>query len=62
MVIRILDEHFQEDDGTQAWTLEGIIDAVRNCGDHRSSLVYLSQECQLCFCLNPMSKVIVNSV
>ncbi|KAH3769399.1 hypothetical protein DPMN_170666 [Dreissena polymorpha] len=63
MVIRILDEDLKEDDGNQTWTLEDIIDAVRNCvGDHRSTLVYLNQECQLCFCLYPMSKVIFNSV
>ncbi|XP_052234054.1 uncharacterized protein LOC127846658 isoform X8 [Dreissena polymorpha] len=59
MVIRILDEDLKEDDGNQTWTLEDIIDAVRNCvGDHRSTLVYLNQECQLCFCLYPMSKII----
>lgn len=38
-------------------TLEDIVEAVYNCGDRQSSLVYLQQECQCCFAYFPMSKV-----
>lgn len=38
-------------------TLEDIVEAVYNCGDRQSSLVYLQQECQCCFTYFPMSKV-----
>lgn len=40
-------------------TLEDIVEAVYNCGDRQSSLVYLQQECQCCFTYFPMSKVCV---
>lgn len=38
-------------------TLEDIVEAVYNCGDRQSSLVYLQQECQCCFTYFPMSKI-----
>lgn len=42
-------------------TLEDIVEAVYNCGDRQSSLVYLQQECQCCFTYFPMSKVGVSN-
>ena len=42
-------------------TLEDIVEAVYNCGDRQSSLVYLQQECQCCFTYFPMSKVSVSN-
>ncbi|KAK3086203.1 hypothetical protein FSP39_015157 [Pinctada imbricata] len=54
-VIRILDIDVAEK-GLEA-TLEDIVEAVRNCGDRQSSLAYLQQECQLCFCYYPMGKI-----
>lgn len=41
-------------------TLEDVVEAVRNCEDKRSALVYLMQECQICFSHYPMSKVRVS--
>lgn len=40
----------------QDFALQDVIEAVRNCGDVASSLVYLRQECEICFSNYPMSK------
>jgi len=54
-VIKILDTDAAH--GALEATLEEIVEAVRNCGDRQSSLVYLQQDCQCCYTLYPMSKV-----
>lgn len=56
-VITILDQEVTTSDTPLECDIEDIIEAVRNCGDRKSSLVYLKQECIVCFCLYPMSKV-----
>ena len=54
-VIKILDTDVAG--GSLDATLEEIVEAVRNCGDRHSSLAYLQQMCQICFCPYPMGKV-----
>ena len=58
-VIRILDEDMtvDDDDASLQCTLEDVIEAVRNCGNRKSSLVYLRQECAICYAFFPMPKV-----
>lgn len=59
-VITILDNDVaSNDDPTWTCNLEDVVEAVRNCGDRRSSLKYLKQECGCCFSLYPMPKVII---
>ncbi|XP_064611767.1 E3 ubiquitin-protein ligase lubel-like [Liolophura sinensis] len=41
----------------QNFALQDVIEAVKNCGDVASSLVYLQQECEICFSNYPMSKI-----
>ncbi|WAR13488.1 RNF31-like protein [Mya arenaria] len=55
-VVRILDEDVAGNEGSLQCTLDDIIEAVRNCGDRRSSLIFLKQECGICFSYYPMSK------
>ncbi|XP_062593006.1 uncharacterized protein LOC134254512 isoform X1 [Saccostrea cucullata] len=54
-VLKILDQDVARNN-LEA-TLEDIVEAVYNCGDRQSSLVYLQQECQCCFSYFPMSKI-----
>ncbi|XP_052816593.1 uncharacterized protein LOC128243102 isoform X2 [Mya arenaria] len=56
-VVRILDEDVAGNEGSLQCTLDDIIEAVRNCGDRRSSLIFLKQECGICFSYYPMSKI-----
>ena len=39
--------------------MDDIVEAVGNCPDVYSALVYLQQECATCMCNFPMSKVCV---
>ncbi|XP_053402115.1 uncharacterized protein LOC123548578 isoform X2 [Mercenaria mercenaria] len=57
MVVTILDKEVTLSEHPLECTLEDIIEAVRNCGDRKSSLVYLTQECGICFSNFPMSKI-----
>lgn len=54
-VIKILDHDVA--DKTLEAELEDIVEAVRNCGDRQSSLIYLQQDCDCCYGKFPMSKV-----
>lgn len=56
IVTRILDE--EVDTGNIEASLEEVVEAVRNCGDRASSLVFLKQYCQICYSQFPMTKVI----
>jgi hypothetical protein len=60
MVVTILDKEVTESENPLECTLEDIIEAVRNCGDRKSSLVYLKQTCGICYSNFPMTKVIDN--
>lgn len=53
LVIKILDDYLPDENVS----LEDIVDAVRNCHDRQSALVYLQQECLICFATFPMNKV-----
>lgn len=57
MVVTILDNEVTKSETPLECTLEDIIEAVRNCGDKKSSLIYLTQECGICYSKYPMSKV-----
>ena len=59
MVVTILDTEVTLSATPLECTLEDIIEAVRNCGDRKSSLVYLKQTCEICYSDFPMSKVIL---
>lgn len=39
------------------YSLEDVIEAVRNCNDRNSARAYLTQECSTCYSLYPMSKI-----
>ncbi|KAL8619465.1 hypothetical protein ACOMHN_011816 [Nucella lapillus] len=39
------------------FTLEDVVEAVRNCRDRQSARVYLTQQCLTCFACYPMSKI-----
>ncbi|KAJ8303183.1 hypothetical protein KUTeg_019579 [Tegillarca granosa] len=54
-VIKILDHDVA--DKTLEAELEDIVEAVRNCGDRQSSLIYLQQDCDCCYGKFPMSKI-----
>ncbi|XP_060601251.1 E3 ubiquitin-protein ligase RNF31-like [Ruditapes philippinarum] len=57
MVVTILDKEVTESENPLECTLEDIIEAVRNCGDRKSSLVYLKQTCGICYSNFPMTKI-----
>lgn len=65
LVIKLLDQDLPEAYSRIAgssqedadYCLDDVIEAVRNCRDRRSALVYLMQECQICLAHYPMSKV-----
>jgi len=56
-VITILDQDITNSAEPLDVSLDDVIEAVRNCGDRRSSLKYLQQECGLCYTCYPMPKV-----
>ncbi|XP_063439379.1 uncharacterized protein LOC134720797 [Mytilus trossulus] len=55
IVIRILDEEVATKNIEAS--LEEVVEAVRNCGDRASSLVFLKQYCEICYCQFPMTKI-----
>jgi hypothetical protein len=54
-VIRILDEEVAQNNLEAS--LEEVVEAVRNCGDRASSLIFLKQYCECCYSQFPMTKV-----
>lgn len=55
IVIRILDEEVAQNNLEAS--LEEVVEAVRNCGDRASSLIFLKQYCECCYSQFPMTKV-----
>ena len=55
IVIRILDEEVAQN--KLEASLEEVVEAVRNCGDRASSLIFLKQYCECCYSEFPMTKV-----
>lgn len=55
IVIRIIDEEVAKDKLDAS--LEEVVEAVRNCGDRSSSLVFLKQYCECCYSQFPMTKI-----
>lgn len=55
IVIRILDEEVAT--GNLVASLEEVVEAVRNCGDRASSLIFLKQYCEICYSQFPMTKI-----
>lgn len=59
LVIKLLDEYlpaaYTHDDSH--YSLEDVVEAVRNCRDRQSALAYLTQECSICFAPYPMGRV-----
>lgn len=58
-VVKILDNDLEtlKQESDYDYTLEDVVEAVRNCQDRRSSIVYLQRECVICMSRFPMSKV-----
>jgi hypothetical protein len=44
------------------YTLEDVVEAVRNCNNRNSARAYLTQECSTCLSLYPMSKVLTKTI
>ncbi|KAK3603441.1 hypothetical protein CHS0354_009421 [Potamilus streckersoni] len=57
VVIKILDNEMNNAEDPLNCTLEDVVEAVRNCGDRRASVAFLTQECGICFSKYPMSKI-----
>ncbi|KAL3860237.1 hypothetical protein ACJMK2_010391 [Sinanodonta woodiana] len=57
VVIKILDNEMNNVEDPLNCTLEDVVEAVRNCGDRRASVAFLTQECGICFSKYPMSKI-----
>ncbi|XP_071091863.1 E3 ubiquitin-protein ligase RNF31-like isoform X1 [Haliotis cracherodii] len=58
-VVKILDNDLEtlKQESDYEYTLEDVVEAVRNCQDRRSSIVYLQRECVICMSRFPMSKM-----
>lgn len=41
--------------------LDEVVEAVRQCGNRHTALLFLQQECMICYCPSPASKVNCNT-
>ncbi|XP_046562872.1 uncharacterized protein LOC124271750 [Haliotis rubra] len=59
IVVKILDNDLEKlkQESDYEYTLEDVVEAVRNCQDRRSSIIYLQRECVICMSKFPMSKM-----
>ncbi|XP_067651043.1 E3 ubiquitin-protein ligase RNF31-like isoform X2 [Haliotis asinina] len=59
IVVKILDNDLDKlkQESDYEYTLEDVVEAVRNCQDRRSSIIYLQRECVICMSKFPMSKM-----